>query len=268
VPIAPHAARRDTLGLQLPREHGAYGELLFPLVSALVMTGPGSAPMILALASVLAFLAHEPLLVVLGQRGARVVAQRGTAARRLLVAVAGLAAVAGAAGVACTPPAARAATLVPLALGTAVALLVWRRRERTLAGELVVAAALSSCGLAVAAAGGVPLRVAAGCWVIWLLAFAVVNVTVRALIERWRTRGAVDRRPVAAALGGAVLGAAALLVSRDLLTRVALVALLPTTVTALALTAVPIAPRQLRATGWALMAATAATAASLAFGIG
>jgi YwiC-like protein len=252
----------------LPREHGAYGELLLPLASALAIGRPGAAAIAFTLAALLAFLAHEPLLLVLGQRGARVGATYGAGATRVLVGLGGLAAAAGIAGIAWTPAAARPATLVPAALGAAVLVLVWRRHERTLAGELTVAAALSSCSLAVAAAGGVPLAAALGCWITWLLAFAVVNVTVRALIERWKTRGVVDRRPAAAATAGAAIGAATLGVVHDLLAPAALVALLPTALTALALTIAPVAPRQLRASGWALVAATGATAASLAFGMG
>src|SRR4051812_49522750 len=65
----------------LPREHGAYGQLLFPLVTALAVGRPRVVAWLLAASAVGAFLAHEPLLVLLGQRGARAArAQRGQAA--------------------------------------------------------------------------------------------------------------------------------------------------------------------------------------------
>src|SRR5262245_28487506 len=55
----------------LPREHGAYGQLLFPLVTALAVGWPTVAAYGLAVAGIALFVAHEPLLVVMGQRGVR-----------------------------------------------------------------------------------------------------------------------------------------------------------------------------------------------------
>src|SRR5204862_336839 len=54
-----------------PKEHGAYGQLLFPLATVLVVGRRTPAALTLAAAAVLAFLAHEPLLVLLGHRGPR-----------------------------------------------------------------------------------------------------------------------------------------------------------------------------------------------------
>src|SRR5262245_5043376 len=64
-----------------PREHGAYVQLLGPLLSALVF-GPVT-PLALVLAGVAcaAFLAHEPLLLLLGQRGPKLYREHACAAR-------------------------------------------------------------------------------------------------------------------------------------------------------------------------------------------
>jgi hypothetical protein len=104
----------------------------------------------------LAFIAHEPLLVLLGQRGRRVAEEEGPRARRWLAATGGLAAVTGALGIALAPAAARLALALPAALAVVVALLVWRRLEKTTLGEVFVAAALASAGWAVALAGHAP----------------------------------------------------------------------------------------------------------------
>src|SRR5512137_367547 len=77
----------------LPREHGAWGQLAMPLLSGLALGRPGAAAILLTLGIVLAFLAHEPLLVVLGHRGKRVRDAAGDRAVRRL-AVLGLAAAA------------------------------------------------------------------------------------------------------------------------------------------------------------------------------
>ncbi|MCA9195704.1 MAG: YwiC-like family protein, partial [Planctomycetales bacterium] len=68
-----------------PKEHGAYAILAIPIVTAILVTGPTVVGLCVAVASLAGFLAHEPLLVALGHRGAR--AQRTTPAaqRRLTV---------------------------------------------------------------------------------------------------------------------------------------------------------------------------------------
>src|SRR5512138_2855214 len=78
----------------LPREHGAWGQLAMPLVTGLALGRPGATALLLTAGVVLAFLAHEPLLVVLGQRGKRVKDALGVRAMRRL-------AVLGAGAVAC-----------------------------------------------------------------------------------------------------------------------------------------------------------------------
>src|SRR5512140_1483244 len=55
----------------IPREHGAYGQLGFPLLAALGCGRPGVAALCLVLAFVAAFIAHEPVLILLGDRGTR-----------------------------------------------------------------------------------------------------------------------------------------------------------------------------------------------------
>src|SRR5512142_1044751 len=137
----------------IPHEHGAWGQLLLPLVCGLALGRLTAAALLLAAAVVLFFVAHEPLLVVLGQRGARVRAEHGPRARRWLGVLLAAAGAAGVAGLALAPAAARAAVLVPVALAGAVAWLVWRKREKTVLGEVTIAAALASAAAAVALAG-------------------------------------------------------------------------------------------------------------------
>ncbi|WP_242347070.1 YwiC-like family protein, partial [Anaeromyxobacter terrae] len=102
-PARPAAQPRS----MLPHEHGAWGQLAMPLLTALAIGRPGLAPSALTAAVVLAFVAHEPLLVLLGQRGRRVAEEEGPRARRWLAATGGLAAVTGAVGIALAPAAAR-----------------------------------------------------------------------------------------------------------------------------------------------------------------
>ena len=64
----------------LPKEHGAYGQLAFPAVTACASSGVTAATLLLIGAIVGGFLAHEPILILSGRRGERVrVAQRAFA---------------------------------------------------------------------------------------------------------------------------------------------------------------------------------------------
>src|SRR5512138_3779118 len=75
----------------LPHEHGAWGQLAMPLLTAFAIGRPTAAALALAAAVVLAFLAHEPAIVLLGQRGRRARDEDGDRARRWLATSAALA---------------------------------------------------------------------------------------------------------------------------------------------------------------------------------
>src|SRR5437868_1047392 len=70
----PSAMTRRSL---LPREHGAYFQLGIPLIIAYLRCAANLAMVELTAAAALAFLANEPLLVVLGHRGRRRYDQHG-----------------------------------------------------------------------------------------------------------------------------------------------------------------------------------------------
>ena len=68
-----------------PREHGAYGQLGLPMLAALGSGLPGAVAALLSVSAWTLFLAHEPLLVLLGRRGERLqVEQRPRAMVRLV----------------------------------------------------------------------------------------------------------------------------------------------------------------------------------------
>lgn len=55
-----------------PKEHGAYAILGVPLATALFIVGLMPVTVLLSIATITAFLAHEPLLILAGGRGTRV----------------------------------------------------------------------------------------------------------------------------------------------------------------------------------------------------
>ncbi len=261
---SPPAARERSL---LPQEHGAWGQLAMPLLSALLIAGATPAALLLAAATVLGFLAHEPWLVALGHRGLRATRDDGPRARRVMWALLAGAAVTGGAGAWLAPSAARWALLVPAALACGVVGLVLARRERTVPGELTVVTALASSGLAVALAAGAPLRVAAAATATWVLAFATSVFAVQVVLARTLSRGETElgRRNGLAVVLVAGCGAAATAAAG--LGWTVGVALAPTALLSLLVCLLPFSARQLRTLGWGLVASTTATLLVLVLGL-
>ena len=263
-PGAPDASRAPSL---LPREHGAWGQLALPLASALALGRPGAAALLLTAGIVLAFLLHEPLVVMLGQRGRRSKGELDRPARRR-IAAAGLAALAaGAAGVLLSPPAARVAIAPAALLGAAVVALAVARLEKTTGGELLVSCALAAASVPVALAAGAPPRHAWAAAVTWAAAFAAATLPVRAILLRARTKGAVDRRPLAAAAVLAIALAALLAGALGLFPWAAALAILPVALAALVVSVAPIRPQRLTAVGWSVVGASTAALLVLVLGL-
>lgn len=260
MPAAP--ARR----VLVPHEHGAWGQLALPLLCGLALGHGTAAALLLAAAVVLAFVAHEPLLVLLGHRGARPRAEDGERALRWLAALGAGALAAGIAGLALAPPAARLAALAPAALAGVVAWLAWRRREKTIAGEVAIAAALASAAAVVALAGGADAAAALAAVLAWVISFAAATLAVHVVLVRARSRGRRDPGPVHAA-GAALLGAAAAGLAVAGLPAALPLAAAPTVVVSIAVCLVPISARRLRPLGWTLAGASVVTLVVLVAGL-
>jgi hypothetical protein len=245
-----------------PREHGAYGQLLFPLVSALLIGRPAAGAYLLAASAVAAFLAHESLLVVLGQRGSRAAREQGADARRSLALFGGFCAVTGLVSLAIIPLDALTLLLVPIGLGVLVGIAAFMHRERTTAGEILVGLALASVSLPVATAGLVPHTPAVTLFVVFAAVFITATVAVRSMIGRVAKAGG-PHPVVAVALTLAVLAGLASAAAIGRLASIAPIAALPVCAVSLGITVRPASPRRLRAIGWTLVGATGLTAVIL-----
>lgn len=238
--------KRSSWRRMLPREHGAYAQLVLPLGAALAASRPNVAGASFAIAAAAAFVAHEPALVLLGRRGARARREGASIAWRWLAcALAGAVALGGAALV--LSPASRMAVSLPGALGALAAVLLWFRHERTLPGELVVCGALTCSALPTALAGGIEWHNAlALCGVFWT-AFAISTVEVRSIAGNPPTSSA--RIGVwSAALGSMVVVA----VARPLLAAAAL----PVIAVVVVSVVCRFTAKRLRELGWVLAAAS------------
>lgn len=247
----------------VPREHGAYAELGFPLLSGLVLGGGTAAGWLYAAAAYLLFVANEPLMVLLGVRGKRAQAEQAGAARVQLAAFGLLGAAAGLAALWLTPPAARWLALVPAAFAAALVPVVLARNLKTLAGETVAAAAFSAMHLPVAASGGVAGVLLWGPVPMWFVTTMVATLAVHAIKSRvtgarpWVVGGAMGSAWAALALA---LALAALVPEWRV---VAIAACLPLAGAAVVNHLAP-SPRKLKQVGWAVVAANALAVAVLA----
>lgn len=178
-----------------PREHGAYIQLFVPVATSLLATGSSWAGDALALGAGFAFLASEPLRVVIGARGPRMRELAGARARRRLALFAALAAIAGGTGLALAPRSAVALTMLLAPMIGFVLIASRRGTVQTVLGESVAAITLAGAGAPVALAGGMRLGDALAIWLGWSLAYtATVVVVHRVLARHLRARAPADVR--------------------------------------------------------------------------
>jgi hypothetical protein len=255
-------------GSMLPREHGAYAQLGFPLVTALALGRPGPAALLLVVAIAAVFLLHEPLMILTGGRGGRAKRETGETARRRAAVLAAIALAAGGAGLWLAPAAARATALIPLVFAGLLAPLIFSRNEKTALGELLVAWSLSTTMIPVAVAAGVGPGAAMAAAAVWAIAFSLSTVTVRAIIARAKKRQPTGMTPVLApVLCAAVIAGALFLATRDDFPTAAAIAVVPTALVALVFGVLGLHPRNLRRMGWSLVASNLAVLAALLIGL-
>lgn len=139
-----------------PREHGAYAQLATPIAAALAVRTPTWPAVLLAVAALGAFLANEPLLVVLGHRGPRMRETDGARARRRLVLLATVALICGATGLVLAPHASRLAAAAIAVPVLALIAFAYRKAQHSLGGETLAALALPSAAIPIALASNVP----------------------------------------------------------------------------------------------------------------
>ncbi len=247
----------------IPREHGAYAELGFPLLTGLVLGSPGAASFLFVAAALLFFFANEPLVVRLGARGKRLQQELAVPAGRLLLLLGGLGAAAGAGALWLAPPAARLLAAVPAVLALGLVPVVLSGRLKSLPGETVAAAAFSSMHLPVAAAGGAAGAALFGPPVLWFVATIVATLAVHAI--KSRVTGAAPWVVPAAAWSAraALLAAVAIAALAPSLRPVALAACLPLA-GVVVVNRLLLSPKKLKQVGWIVVAANALAVTVLA----
>jgi hypothetical protein len=246
----------------LPKEHGAYGQMAFPLVTSLAVAGVTAPALLIALAIVAAFLAHEPLLLLLGRRGERMKRREWPRALAWLGITSATAAGAGAAAWWTMAPHIRWALLLLLGPALVIGAMITRQRERSALGEMAVALAFSLAAVPVCLAAGAPASTGLAVGIAFAVTFVTGTLGVRAIVATRRGRdlasSSTRRNLLALATGaGAALAVAA---SRMVLPWATLLAAAPGLAVATSLALFPPSPKRLRTVGWTLVAVSAGAA--------
>jgi len=265
----PASARRPAPGGSLlPREHGAYAAVAFPLITALSLGAPTAVQLLWIAGCVAVFLTHEPLLIILGERGRRSHTALGARARKVAYGLAAFALATGGLGWWLAAPAARVALSLPLALGGLLLRFILTHRERSLPGELLACLTLSSVVIPIALAGGASPRAAIIAGAVWCAVSALATLTVRATIARAKQTANHRRLAYAtmACSAGALL-ASFLLTRANVLPVLAAAAILPFVLLAVAFSLVHVHPRHLRAMGWSLVGSNVIALVALLVGL-
>lgn len=249
----------------LPKEHGAYGQMAFPLLAAFIAGGVSAAGVLFAATVIALFVAHEPASVLLGGRGVRARREQGARARRWLAGAGSVAVIAGIAAIAVMPPPARLSLLLPAASCLVLLAVALTRGEKSWQGEVMVAITFATAAVPVYVAGEGGLAMAIAIAIPFALLFICGTLAVRVVILRVRGGGdpiaARRTRTAALALSAGSVVVLAALVAGDVLPAMVLLASAPGLLLAAAVAAVPPHPTSLRRIGWALVAASMVTLA-------
>jgi hypothetical protein len=246
----------------LPKEHGAWAQLAIATGVPLLVARAVPLGLWAWLAALwAAFMAHESLLLLLGQRGAKARTEEGPRAWAWLALLACLALALGAYGMKEATSAARWALAAPLGFAGLLLPGTLRNEEKSLAGEVLAALALGSVVLPLSLRAGVSWAAAWQLAAGLMLAFVLATMLVRRFLAILRKRPEPLSAVGAALLAGlgAGLGLALLMEGRVLEG----LALLPLPLLGFRLFAGAWPPHRLKRLGWLLAFGNLATALML-----
>jgi hypothetical protein len=245
----------------IPREHGAYAELLFPIVTVFLGGSPTTSTWLLAVGAIACFLANEPLLVLVGQRGNRTKREESDRAKRALLLFSLVAIGAGVAGLLLATTAVQYAVSVPLLLGVGVVMLAIQGLERSMLGEGLAAATLSSIAIPLGLSAGLGLRATLAVALIWLVTSLLGTAEVRLTIARTKAKTDEEfarvrfKRALLVLVCLAIIAVGVIAPYGSRVGLWILAAAVPVALVVLAMAALRPTARRLRLMGWSLVAA-------------
>ena len=243
----------------LPKEHGAYAQLAFPLLTGLALAVPAPSTLALGGAAVAFFLANESAAILLGARGMRLKDQEGSRARVWGSILLGFGSILGAVGVVAGWPEIWPSVLLPAAAGILLVPMALTGRQKTLVGEFLVITAFATLVLPMAAASGVDPTRAALTAAVWWVSFGLGTLEVHALKARHKKTGRAGWTRWASPLAsGAVLAGALFLALGHggfPASEGPAAALIPPALAIFSLSLFRVHPKHLKRVGWSLVVA-------------
>jgi hypothetical protein len=247
----------------LPREHGAYFQMALPLVTALVIARGLPPAIFIAIAVICGFLAHEPLLLLLGGRGVRARQAMGSRARvqfgTLFIAMLA----AGGAAFWWSSAAARWSFVLPVVPAAWVGVAALSGQEKRASTEIAVALAFAFAAMPMCLSAGVAVGTAASVALVFTSVYVTGVLCVRAVVLGRRGGGnapaaRATRFALMVVAAGSALGMA-IAVSRAWLPWATFAAATPGLATAVVLATGP-HRAALQTVGWSLALMSAAGA--------
>lgn len=251
----------------VPKEHGAYAQLLLPLLTALLIGDGDAAALLLAGGIVVVFLLNEPVLVLIGARGPRAKRDLGDEAKKRAAWLSLLALALGLGGLALARPATYPWVLPPLALVIPFAILVHKGQMKSLGGELLVGPMLASAALSVAVAGGASSLAALCLTLTWSATAMAATLAVREVL--WRTKGKRrnETRPPAMPFALAALALSVVVATGESVPLLAALAPMPAFAACVGISMMSVGTSQLRTLGWTMIATQTLTLILLVLGL-
>jgi hypothetical protein len=248
----------------LPKEHGAYGQVAFPIATAFGVAGVSTAGVLCALTVLAGFLAHEAGMVLLGHRGPRARREMRGPAIRWLGSCLVIGVAAGLSVLVTIDPAARWSLIVPVAAALPLMVDIIGGREKSWHGEVAASLACAGAGVPIAMAAGAPVTAAAAVAIPFALLFVASTLAVRVVIVRVRGgghhRAATATRRAVLAFAAASTAALVVLTVNHVIAASLLASSAPGLLVATVIALRPPAPTHLRRVGWTLVAASVVTA--------
>ncbi|KPJ94242.1 MAG: hypothetical protein AMS18_04030 [Gemmatimonas sp. SG8_17] len=240
--------------LLLPREHGAYAEIAFPILTGVALGTPSFAALSFGVSAVALFLMHEPVAVLRGIRGTRAREVWIHRARQRAAWLAVTAVLAGAAAMVASSAEARLAAVVPLGCGAVLLPSFLAGRMKTIAAETLVIGALSATVLPLAISSGVEWSLAWSASGVWFVTFLVGTLAVHAIKAKTGKRVGTKWAIVLTPLLSAVTVVLGLLAAKSHWLPLGFsLALSLAGMVGMALSVIRIHPRQLKRVGWTLV---------------
>ena len=245
----------------IPREHGAYAELLFPIVTVFLGGSPTTSTWLLAIGAIACFLANEPLLVLFGQRGTRTKREESDRAKRALLVFVLIALSTGIAGLLLAAPVVQYAVGVPLLLGVALVMLAIQGLERSVVGEALAASTLSSIAIPLGLSSGLDLTSTLAVALIWLVTSLLGTAVVRLTVARTKAKSDEEharvrfKRALLVLVSLAVIAVGVAAPYGSQVGLWVLAAAVPVAVVVLVMAVLQPTARRLRLMGWSLVAA-------------